>query len=292
MSLQINSRGFKFRWINGQCLEIRLPNGKYVLTDPFFPSPTTPMPSQEIMKSSALDFPFGVDDLEGADYIIINHSHGDHTFKIEEIAKKFHSTVIIYSALATDLIRCHDIPLTDVYPVDFNSIYYFDGFSLETFHGTHHPCPAYKENMEHVAATYGNEDKTDLEWNVLGGLYNMNFILNTPEGLSLGFFGGNIDGDYEVFARHRPTILFRNKLHSSKTQYDVASDWAAYLDQCKIPIMVPMHHEKWFVTKPGYVEQLVSDMNRILEEKGSISRVLNPQRAKWYSLDISINSLS
>lgn len=36
------------------------------------------------------------------------------------------------------------------------------------------------------------------------------------------------------------------------------------------------------------MEELTETMNKILEEKASISRVLNPQRAKSYSLNISI----
>ena len=53
--------------------------------------------------------------------------------------------------------------------------------------------------------------------------------------------------------------------------------------------MVPMHHEKWFVMKPGYTEQIVDDMNRYLEEKGSVSRVLNAERTRWYSLGITVS---
>ena len=36
MSTLASSKAFKFRWINGQCFEFKLNNGKTLLTDPWF----------------------------------------------------------------------------------------------------------------------------------------------------------------------------------------------------------------------------------------------------------------
>ena len=37
-----------------------------------------------------------------------------------------------------------------------------------------------------------------------------------------------------------------------------------------------------------FAEKMLSDMNRILDEKGCTGRVAAMQRGKWYSLDLSI----
>lgn len=286
MKAMAAAQALQFRWINGQCFEIKLPSGKVILTDPFFPSPSNSSIDSDFLKDSALDVPFDVDDLSGADYIIINHTHGDHIFKLEEIAQRFHSRVIIHSSMAPELARTHAIGLSKIYPVDFNGTYYLEDFALETFHGTHHPVEGTLQ--EEIDRSGNLVDERTSYLSALGGMLNMNFIISTPENISIGFVGGDDDGDYAMYRQHLPTILFRNKLHSSASEYDVAKDWAEYLHKAHIPLMVPMHHEKWFVTKPGYVDALINEMNRLLIQKGSVSRVLNPERTKWYSLNVSI----
>lgn len=285
----ISADCLQFRWINAQCFQIKLPNGKVVLTDPFFPSPATSWNvTKELYDAYALEENFGVESLEQVDYIIINHTHGDHILKLEEVYQKYHPIVIIHSPMAYDLALTHEINLSDIYPVDFNGTYYFDGFQLETFHGTHHPV---RNTYSQMPADDICDNRRASQMSVLGGLFNMNFILTTDEQVKIGFIGGDIDGDFEMFRKHCPDILFRNKLHSSKSEYDVVKEWVDYLIQSHAKIMVPMHHEKWLTGKPGYTTKLVDDMNQYLKEKHAVARVLNPKRTQWYGIKFGIDMI-
>ena len=55
---------FKFRWINSQCYEFILPNGKHVITDPYITP--KPVPGFRV---------FSVEEIEQCDYILLTHSH-------------------------------------------------------------------------------------------------------------------------------------------------------------------------------------------------------------------------
>lgn len=286
-STQATSRMLQFRWLDAQCIQIRLPNGKVILCDPFFPSATNPW---EIEDKNAelyyLDKPFSVEDLKQVDYLILNHTHGDHILKLEEIFRMYHPIVIIHSAMAEGLARTHEIWLSSIYPVDLNGRYYFDGFTLDTFHGTHHPVRySFREGMEMPGFV---ENRRADELNILGGLFNMNFIITTDSGFKIGFVGGDDDADCRIFEQNTPDILFRNKLHSSNSNYDVARDWADYLIRTHASLMVPMHHEKWLKTKPGYTTDIVNQMNQYLIEQHANARVLNAERTRWYRVNLSI----
>ena len=66
----VTSHGLRFRWFTCNCTEIRLPNGKYIVIDPFLPSPEDPKWGKMGMSCG-----YAVADLEGADYVILNHAH-------------------------------------------------------------------------------------------------------------------------------------------------------------------------------------------------------------------------
>ena len=73
------SECIRFRYIYCQCYEIVLPGGVTIVTDPFI--------------SGAVD-DFTIDDLSGADYIILSHTHFDHDMDTRKIWDKFHGRII------------------------------------------------------------------------------------------------------------------------------------------------------------------------------------------------------
>lgn len=279
----LSSHGLRFRWINAQCFEFRMPNGTTLITDPFYDFPYKPGTSEANM---ALPFSFTTKDLEGADYIFLNHNHGDHNYNVKEVCERFHSTVITHSATAMELARVFGLPLTSIYPVDFNGIYYFDGFSLEIYHGTHHPQP--KTLSDAMVIRKERDDPEGAFLRSMGGVFNMNFVQNLPGGLRIAFIGGNDDGMLERFREIRPNVVIRNKLHSSAHVENVAEEWADYLEQSDVQLMIPMHYETWLNTRPGFAEAQLEEINRIMKERGKGGRVLNPQRTKWYNLELSV----
>ena len=67
------------RWLHCAGYEIRLPCGKTIVTDPFL---------------TTQDFGgFTWENIEGADYILVTHTHGDHTSDVGNLVEKFRSQV-------------------------------------------------------------------------------------------------------------------------------------------------------------------------------------------------------
>lgn len=232
---------------------------------------------------------FTTGDLEGGDYVFLNHTHADHIANLQEVYDRFHPTIIAHSAVCMELARQFSIPLTSIYPVDYEGEYYFDGFILETHHATHHKQPFHFQQMADNDSPFGG-NMADL--NAMGGIFNVNFMLTTQEGMRIAFIGGNDDGMIErMKGTNRPNLIIRNKMASSKVKNHVAEDFAEWFSQANVPLLVPMHYETWLTEDPEFATKMIDDMNRIMKEKGKIGRVAPMQRCKWYTLDLGISEM-
>ena len=278
------SHGLQIRWINGQCFEFKFSNGKTLLTDPWYSLNNHP----EHPLAKVCPQGFSLENLEGADYIFLNHTHVDHIYNLQEVQNRFNSTVITHSATAMDLAEAFDIPLTSVYPVDYNSSYYFDGFKLNTYHGTHHA-------QGYTLEKYYNRKVADARRNrlsAMGSLFNTNFELTTDEGLRIAFIGGDDDGMPERFkVNGRPNIVIRNKMRRSEHMDNVAEEWANFFKEANVQLLIPMHHEKWISSQPEFAENVFKEMDEIMIENGLIGRVAPLIRGKWYTIDLSITPM-
>ena len=275
------SKAFRFRWINGQCFEFQFNNGKTLLTDPWYQSDEPGILSEVCIPN------FSTEDLEGADYVFINHTHGDHICNLQDVVDRFHPTVITHSATAMHLAKTHSTPLTSIYPVDYEGTYYFDGFILETHHGTHHAAP------KCLSQCMGRKaDPLMDETNAFGGTFNTNFVLTTDQGMRVAFIGGNDDGMIQrLQGKNKPNIIIRNKMASSRVKEGVAENFADWFAGADTQLLIPMHYETWLTQDPAFAQRMISDMNRIMAEKGKLGRVAPMERGKWYTLNIGIREL-
>lgn len=276
------SKALEFRWINGQCFEFKLPNGVTILTDPWYSKDETGW-------GPAYDLPpFTVDDLEGADYVFLNHTHPDHINNLQEVADRFHPTIITHSGNVLELMKAYDLVTTDMYPVDFEGTYYFDGFTLETHHATHHRMPKFlPQTLRESLEKYPDDETAVPNW--MGGTFNTNFVLTTDNGMRIAFIGGNDDGMIQrLQGVNKPNVIIRNKMASSKVKENVAENFAEWFSAVDNQILIPMHYETWLAEDPEFAVNMIKDMNRIMEEKGKVGRVVPMTRGKWYSLNIMI----
>ena len=273
----IVSSALKFRWINAQCLEFKLNNGKTLLTDPWF----TNLEGMGMLEGCAPEN-FTADDIEGADYVFLNHTHGDHIWDLQSVIDRFHPWILTHSGNVLELMKAYDIPVTDMYPLDYEGTYYFDGFILETHHATHHRR---HETMQSGMFHAGDKDTVM----TMGGTFNMNFVLTTDQGMRIAFIGGNDDGmTKRLQGVHKPNLIIRNKMSSSKQKEGAAQMFADWFAETDTQILVPMHYEQWLKKDPEFARQVYEDMNRIMEEKGMTGRVAPLERCRWYSLNLSI----
>ena len=90
---RIDSTALKIRWISVQCYEMVLPGGKTLVTDPFYldQGMFDGIPEEKLTKNQKMEKKvyaqrgFSVDQFTGADYILLNHVHGDHCNLVGEL---------------------------------------------------------------------------------------------------------------------------------------------------------------------------------------------------------------
>lgn len=274
-----------FRFINCQCFELKLPDGTTIITDPCYDFPHESR-MQQLFK---LD-DFHTDDIEGCDYVILNHTHGDHIANLGEIIKKFSPKVICHSGVASAIAEAYDdMELTSIYPVDYDGTYYFRGFRLETFHGEHKPQRfTYKGSMQEGDVISTDPKLTKLH--TLGSFYNMNYLLTLDNGFRIAFVGGTDDGMADRLRQLRPNIALRNKLANDMDIDKVAGEWFSFMKESQSQFVIPMHFEVWENEQPGFTEKTVDKANELAEKAGLLTRIFYPVRTKWYNLEMSIIS--
>lgn len=281
MNQSFSSSAFQFRWLNGQCFEIKLNNGKTIITDPWF--------SGTDSLSRVCPKRFSIDDIDACDYILLNHTHGDHTANIPELVEKFHPILISHSATIMELARNYHIPVTSLYPIDYEGTYLLDGFTLDTYHGTHYPSKLARQEFSEVFGKLPGS----VELNAMGSAFNVNYVITTDQGMRVLFMGANDDGMIEKLrGNKKPNLVLHNHtLPSSVKDKTAAKDFAEWFARFDGQLMIPMHYEAWITDDPEFAEQVMIDMDKILEEKGKSGRVAPLVRTQWYSLDLCINEI-
>ena len=277
----MRTESLAFRWINCQCFEIRLPNGKTIITDPCYDYPENPRDQiADVFRLRG----FTTEDITACDYIILNHTHADHMSNLEELVNRFHPVVICHTGVANEIAQvCDRMMLTDLYPVDYGDTYYLDGFRLQTFHGTHKRQRfSWTESMQAPDAISQSEKLKKLH--TMGSYFNMNFVITLENGFTMAFVGGNDDGMAEHLRRIRPNIAFRNKITNDMDVENVARDWFGFMQESFSQYVIPMHFEVWENRNPGFSEKTFERANALAETANLPCRMLSPKRTVWYSL--------
>lgn len=283
--LLMQAESVSFRWINCQCFEIKLPNGKTIVTDPCYDYKKNPdAPLADLFRLEG----FKTEDLEGCDYVILNHTHGDHIANLGQVIERFSPKVICHSGVAGEIAQVYqDMELTSIYPVDYDGAYYFDGFKMETFHGEHKPQRfTWRRTM--AEGDIISQDSRLTRLHALGGLFNMNYLLTLDNGFRIAFVGGASDGMEERLRTLRPNIALRNKISNDMDVEHVAEDWLEFMEQSCAQFVVPMHFEVWENQNPGFSEKTFKLANETAVKGGLACRILSPKRTKWYRVNMNI----
>ena len=78
--MELIGKGMKFRWLNNAGFEVELSSGKHLLVDPWL--------------DEAQIYPISIDEIERADYVLLTHTHDDHSDSIGRIQKRFPQAAI------------------------------------------------------------------------------------------------------------------------------------------------------------------------------------------------------
>ena len=209
---QTTSQALRIRWISVQCYEIILPNGKVIVTDPFYLDASIYDEMTELTKSQKMERDvysqtgFSVDNFTGADYILLNHVHGDHCNLVGELWNKFYGRILCPAECCEELAKTFDIPYGTIYPLYPNNTYYFDDFTLKTYPGAH-DNRSFREGRfrrpsdpkDQYAGLEGFGVPCPSRLGGLGSIFNLNYVVETQQNFKIDFSAGR---DYEEHVKH------------------------------------------------------------------------------------------
>ncbi len=267
----------RFRWVNANMCEIKLPSGKTLITDPFF---TDALPGQGFAE---LPFEISIDDFDACDYIFLNHAHPDHYLNLKEFVDKFHPLIFVDGHYAAELSHTLDIDLAYIYPVDVGHTYTFRDFKLSTYHGIHNEIKGINfGNYAYTEKLFGIRGTEALDQ--YGSLFNTSFMLTLPDGFKIGFAPGeDMFNLAEEWRNNKPNLLLRQRMVYATTE-TYAEDIAMLGGQ----IVMPIHHETAFASNAD-MNAFAEGVNEILQRKNVNARMLNPQRMKWYKIQVGMD---
>ena len=294
----ISSPALRLRWISVQCYELVLPNGKVIVTDPFYldAAKFDGIPEEELTKDQKLEKQvyaqrgFSVEDFTGADYILLNHIHGDHCNLVGELWNRFYGRILCPAECAEELARIFDIPYGAFYPLYPGNTYYFDDFTLKVYPGAH-DNRAFREGRfmrpsdprNGLAGSEGFGVPCPNRSNGLGSLFDFNYLIQTPENFKIDFQAGR---DFEEHVRHVkdecPNLMLCHRIRSYSPE-----KFAGMIRAMGAQLCLPLHHNN-ARAKGEDLNEYFEQVNEILKADGSVARGFNPEPYRWYTLQLSM----
>lgn len=276
----MKSENLQLRWINYAGYEIKLPNGKVVVIDP------------------CTDFEgkitnFTADDYTGADYIILSHTHYDHTKDVGYLEKKFNSKVIVGAMSARALALYYDIHPDHLYAVVPQERYDFDDFSLHVFRSKHTFFNNPEMGLNAMIDRSGKEGyafpKEHIDSDVFGSIEYLDYMITTTDNYRMFIAGGGphkftYRNIYQTMYQYQPNLVFRQ----TSTKYTpeefgrMAADFGAQL-------VFPLHQDGIIRKSTITIDEYVDRANAELKRLGKQTKVFNPTQHKWYTIQTTVS---
>ena len=260
------------RWLHCAGYEIRLPCGKTIVTDPFL---------------TTQDFGgFTWENIEGADYILVTHTHGDHTSDVGNLVEKFRSQVVVGQMSCNSLVEYFDLNYSTIWPVLPGQQIDFGDFVLHVYPGKHTEKwrEDYRPSQAYQIPGIGGSEGSYRDGNHFGGMEFLNFGITTQEGLRILVAGGLPDDRnlYRETWNFRPNILIR-QVNARSTPAEYAAITAPYGAQ----FVFPHHHEK-IPTQTGIsIEEYCRQVNQEYQKIGIRARMVYPEKFHWVDLKMA-----
>lgn len=278
------SGSLKLRPYNvGGAFEIVLPNGKVILIDPFF--------------TDEFDKAHTVEDVTGADYVILTHSHFDHDRELGYFVQKFNPLVFCGALSAEAVLKYHQIPYDNIVPVFPGQTFTLEDFTLEFWAAKHNPSGGKTfQEFPQTTKNYGNGDDSHARCDQLGSLESLDFLLTTNNNFSIAMVSGRAlwNEPIEMCRRKHPNLLLRQAGvrrggDRISGQQVPAAELAELLVKYRAQITFPFHHEvilrRWGQEKTdAYFQEVAAEVSK--RSPGSV--FVNPKPWHWYEIGMSI----
>ena len=280
-----DARGLTFRWLSNAGFELILPSGAHVLIDPWLDHSIFPLP---------------VTTLERADYILLSHTHGDHSDDVGAIQKRFPNVRIFVGGLSAEpLVKLQNLDVSKIYKViDDGQEFKFGEVTIKAFAGRH------TEDMRGNRMSWDKQgEATSGSW----GTFDMwSYLVTMPDGVEFMVWGGSpsIDQAYKL-AGITPDLA---AVHiSPKQDFSILGD---VLRRMNPKVVMPHHYDFWpsILTKmPGQSAQFPKEVQpvtpenvvgktmpyveRSLKANGMSARYFMPEHFAWYRYDRASGSI-
>ena len=215
--------GVRVRWLNTAGFEMVLPGGAHLLVDPWLDSSDV--------------YPFPLEKIERADYILLSHVHFDHAQDIAAILAKFPKARLFVGDLSVDaLCREQRVSLTNVYRVRPGEEYQFDDVKINVYAGRH------TENARGVyrpAEFDSDVSSLDSLTGWYGSMELQNYLITAADGTRVLVWAGQTTPDQKYrFAGLRPDVAC---MHLSPKQDPEV--FAGLVQAIGAKVVVPHHHD-------------------------------------------------
>ena len=293
---RVDSQALRLRWISVQCYEIVLPGGKALVTDPFYCDESHYEGLTELTKNQKMERDvyaqtgFSVDEFTGADYILLNHVHGDHSNLVGQLWNLFFGRVLVPADCAMEVAKVYDIPYAAIYPLYPGNTYYFEDFTLKTYPGAHDNRafrdgffrrPGDERSLYEGTEGFGIPAPCCL--GPLGSMYNQNYLIETKNNYKIDFSAGR---DFEEHVRHmreeKPNLMLRHRIRSYAPE-----QYADMVEAMGAQLIMPLHQNNARATGED-LNAYFKRVNEVLRERGSEARAFNPEPYRWYRIFTSI----
>lgn len=271
----IQNTSIRFRWIHAQCFQIQLPDGKVLMTDPFFPQ------NPESFKNETTP-ELNISDIGKVDYVTVNHSHVDHVGNIPDVFKENNPIVICDRIYARELSAMYEIPEYNIFPILPDMTYRFPSFKLDTIHGWHNNIGGCSD-LEGKRFLRPNCAPLTGPMNSYGCLFNTNYLFTLTNNFKIGFAAGvDVTTMADAWKTNGSNLLLRQRLVYAKPE-EYAKDCEALGGQ----LILPMHQDACFDWNSD-MNAYANRVNQLLKEDGCPMHMINPERLKWYTVSMSI----
>ena len=270
-------------------LEIKCPDGKTLVVDP-------------CLVKENWQFACGYDagDLEGCDYVFLNHAHADHAASLGEVYDRFHPVILAHASTTYALAKFYDIPFISFIPFHNGDEFDFDSFRIRIVPGKHNRsipgmfnvrpsgrldalCPPDAGNL------FPDDNTLEAQLGNMGTMYNSNFLLTLPNNFRIGFCAGNYGfsepQDRNLWKSLHPDLLFAQRAKFELPNY--AETMADAIEVTGARLLVPLHIEDAY-SGTYDPEDYIRGINEVCERRGLPGRAFFLERAKWYEISTGI----
>lgn len=279
----MKSSSFRMRTFGvGANHEIVLPNGKVVLIDPAFHEAELPG--------------FTLEDVTGADYIVLTHSHYDHDIDIGYFVGKFNSRVFCGAMAAEALMKYHKIPFDNLFAVYPNNRYTLEDVTFEFWQAKHNPAPGrvWTPELDTCRQLYGLEGHAVVD--MWGSMESLDFMLTTNNGFRVMMASGQtvFQESFDRCKELRPNVLLRQAgFRNAGGEQVSARELAELLVRYGAQVIFPFHFDvllrKWkgHEKVAAYMEEVAAHVREL--DCGAM--FIMPEALKWYSIGIDVSGI-